>query len=89
MPDAALMQRCLFFALFDGVVTGLAEGLQVGFIPEQALIATVRDDMVTDQQGGVAFELAAILGLACVEIAKEYAKPQPLPSGRLVPSLPW
>ena len=88
MPDAALVQRCLLFALLDGVVAGLAEGLKIAFIPEQTLIASVWLDVVAHQERGITLQPSACLVLADVEIAKEDAQPQRAPACRLVPLLP-
>ena len=37
--------------LLDGVVARCAKGLPVGTVPEQALVATVRNDVVNDGCG--------------------------------------
>lgn len=81
------MQRRLLFTLLVAIVAGLAERLEVALIPEQPLITTMSLAMVTHQQGRVAFQLAA--SLAHIEIAKECAEPELLPSRGLVPGAPW
>jgi hypothetical protein len=53
-------------------VAGFAERLQVALIPKEESIATMRLDVIADQERGVAFELAAALALTT--IAQEYGR---------------
>lgn len=74
MPDTELMPRRLLGGLFEPIVARLAEGLQVRFIPEQALVASVWDDMVTHQFAGVAFYATAAGPLALEQITVKDGK---------------
>ena len=49
VPNSPLVQGRLLLLLLEAVVAGLAEGLDVVFVPELALIAAVRIDMVGDE----------------------------------------
>ena len=60
MPNAARMQVRLLFGLLHSIVAGLTEGLKVVFVPELALVATVRLDVVADELAGIAFEAFAL-----------------------------
>jgi hypothetical protein len=80
------MQRRLFFLLFHFVMTGLAEGLQVRVLPEQALVTPVRLDVVAHQPAGVAFSATALGALE--QIAKKDAEAERAPSCRAVPPAP-
>jgi hypothetical protein len=42
VPDAALVQAGLLLGLLEPVVAGLEQRLQVGLIPEQTRVATMR-----------------------------------------------
>lgn len=80
------MQARLLFGLLDGVVTGLAEALQVGFIPEQIRIASMCRLVIRDEPGRIALEPTA--DPACEEIAKQDAPSELLPSRGFVPAPP-
>jgi len=82
------MQRRLLFALLDRVMTRLAERLQVGLIPEQAHITTMRPDVIAHQQRGVDLNPAAARALTRVEIAAEDTQTQIAPARELVPGFP-
>jgi len=49
MPNALMMLGFLLFLPLQRVMAGLAEGLQVLFIPKERGITTVRLDVVTDE----------------------------------------
>jgi hypothetical protein len=80
------MQRCLLFSLLVAIVTGLAQCLQVGLVPEQALITAMRNDVIANEQRCIAFELTAPAAL--IQITEEDGEPQRLPSRRLIPAPP-
>jgi len=65
------------------IMVCLAERLPVALIPEQALVATVRYDMVHDSCLG---DLACLLAVDTERMPSEVAPPGSLP-GRPIPSL--
>ena len=67
----------------------LALGLEVTFIPEQMLVATVWGLVVAHQLAGIAHDPAAFLALAGEHVPLEDLEPKGLPPSRLVPALPW
>jgi hypothetical protein len=82
-----MVQACLLLPLLLGVVALLVKRLQVGFVPEQPLIATVRDLMVGNQLCCVAID-AATTALAGEPVSYEDSDPQFTPTLKLVPLSP-
>lgn len=89
VPDATLVEVCLLFFLFLLIVACLAEGLQVGLIPEEAFITTMRLDVVAHQESGVDFDTSTAWILAGEQVTKEGAEPKRLPTCSIIPCVPW
>lgn len=76
-------------ALLQPVMAVLAKALQVLIIPEQPLITTMRDLMVSNQLRCVSLDAATSLHLASEEIANKNGPAQLLPPCRLIPAAPF
>lgn len=83
-PDAGPV----LLGLLELVVAGLAERLDVVLVPEEIRVATVRDDVVTDQERSVRLDPAALGTLAGEEISGEDPKAKQLPALQVEPSAP-
>lgn len=83
-----LRSATLLGALLRAVVAQLAERLNVGLVPEKALVAPVRSAVVGDEQRCVGLDAAAARPLAPIGVTGEDAQTQRVPPRRLVPLPP-
>jgi hypothetical protein len=76
----------LLFRLLHAAVAGLAEGLKRA-CPERRLIATVRRDVIANEEPGVHFH--ALASLAGEVVAQQHFLADALPPGGIVPAEGW
>ena len=86
IPTTAKVQGCLLFALFDRIVTGLADALDVALIPEERFPASMRYLVVSYEPRGV--RLDPLAHLTGEQITDQDGHSELLPTGRLIPPPP-